>query len=88
MPTLEHNALVEMFRENPELAPHFLALLFGVCAVVEYLGGFNGVGRVLRIVTFSFEVRQLVAITFVSTALLLLLQSVLRNLVMEISRLL
>ena len=30
MPTLEHNALVEMFRENPELAPHFLALLFQV----------------------------------------------------------
>src|SRR5688572_29366432 len=30
MPTLEHNALVEMFRENPELAPHFLALLFHV----------------------------------------------------------
>jgi hypothetical protein len=30
MPTFEHNALVEMFRENPELAPHFLALLFHV----------------------------------------------------------
>jgi hypothetical protein len=30
MPTLEHNALVEMFRENPELAPHLLALLFHV----------------------------------------------------------
>ena len=30
MPTLEHNALVEMFRENPELAPHFLASLFHV----------------------------------------------------------
>jgi hypothetical protein len=30
MPTLEHNALVEMFRENPELAPHFLALLFHI----------------------------------------------------------
>jgi hypothetical protein len=30
MPTLEHNAIVEMFRENPELAPHFLALLFHV----------------------------------------------------------
>jgi len=28
MPTLEHNAVVEMFRENPELAPHFLAILF------------------------------------------------------------
>jgi hypothetical protein len=28
MPTLEHNALVEMFRENPELAPHFLTTLF------------------------------------------------------------
>ena len=28
MPTLEHNVLVEMFRENPELAPHFLATLF------------------------------------------------------------
>jgi len=28
MPSLEHNAIVEMFRENPELAPHFLALLF------------------------------------------------------------
>ena len=28
MPTLEHNAIVEMFRENPELAPHFLAILF------------------------------------------------------------
>ncbi len=28
MPTLEHNALVEMFRENPGLAPHLLSLLF------------------------------------------------------------
>ena len=28
MPTLEHSAIVEMFRENPELAPHLLALLF------------------------------------------------------------
>ncbi len=28
MPTLEHNALVDMFRERPELAPHFLATLF------------------------------------------------------------
>jgi hypothetical protein len=25
---LEHNGLIEMFRENPALAPHFLALLF------------------------------------------------------------
>ena len=30
MPTLEHDAIVEMFRENPELAPHLLALLFHV----------------------------------------------------------
>lgn len=30
MPTLEHNALVEMFRENPGLAPHLLASLFHV----------------------------------------------------------
>ena len=28
MPTLEHNGLVEMFRENPSLAPHLLATLF------------------------------------------------------------
>ncbi|WP_437488883.1 hypothetical protein WME75_09615 [Sorangium sp. So ce1014] len=28
MPTLEHNALVEMFREHPELAPRLLATLF------------------------------------------------------------
>ena len=28
MPTLEHNAIVEMFRENPLLAPHLLSLLF------------------------------------------------------------
>jgi len=28
MPTLEHNGLIEMFRENPPLAPHFLSLLF------------------------------------------------------------
>jgi hypothetical protein len=28
MPTLEHNVLVEMFRENPELAPRFLVTLF------------------------------------------------------------
>jgi hypothetical protein len=28
MPTLEHNAIIEMFRENPALAPHFLATLF------------------------------------------------------------
>src|SRR5437764_741952 len=30
MPTLEHNGLVEMFRENPSLAPYFLTLLFNV----------------------------------------------------------
>jgi hypothetical protein len=30
MPTLEHNGLIEMFRENPSLAPHFLSLLFHV----------------------------------------------------------
>ncbi len=28
MPTLEHNGLVAMFRENPNLAPHFLTILF------------------------------------------------------------
>ncbi len=30
MPTLEHNVLVEMFHENPELAPRFLATLFRI----------------------------------------------------------
>ena len=30
MPTLEHNVLIEMFRENPELAPRFLVTLFGI----------------------------------------------------------
>jgi hypothetical protein len=30
MPTLEHNVIVEMFRENPELAPHFLVTLLHV----------------------------------------------------------
>jgi hypothetical protein len=30
MPTLEHNGLIEMFRENPSLAPHYLALLFHI----------------------------------------------------------
>jgi hypothetical protein len=30
MPTLEHNGIVEMFRENPELAPHLMATLFHV----------------------------------------------------------
>lgn len=28
MPSLEHNGFVDMFRENPSLAPHFLATLF------------------------------------------------------------
>src|SRR5262245_25070893 len=28
MPTLEHNGLIEMFRENPNLAPHFIEALF------------------------------------------------------------
>ena len=28
MPTLEHNTIIEMFRENPELAPHFIEMLF------------------------------------------------------------
>src|SRR4051812_15119558 len=28
MPTLEHNGLVDMFRENPTLAPHLLEILF------------------------------------------------------------
>ncbi|MDI1480935.1 hypothetical protein [Polyangium sp. y55x31] len=30
MPTLEHNGLVDMFRENPALAPHLVELLFRV----------------------------------------------------------
>jgi hypothetical protein len=30
MPTLQHNALVEMFRDNPELGPHLLAKLLHV----------------------------------------------------------
>jgi len=30
MPTLEHDAFVEMFRANPELAAHLLALLFHI----------------------------------------------------------
>jgi len=30
MPTLEHNGFVEMFRENPSLAPRLLETLFGV----------------------------------------------------------
>ncbi|MFT3766338.1 MAG: hypothetical protein QM820_12630 [Minicystis sp.] len=29
-PTLEHNGFVEMFRENPALAPHFLDILFHI----------------------------------------------------------
>ena len=28
MPTLEHNGLIELFRDNPRLAPHLLELLF------------------------------------------------------------
>jgi hypothetical protein len=30
MRTLEHNAIVEMFRDTPELSPHLLAILFHV----------------------------------------------------------
>jgi hypothetical protein len=30
MPTPKHNGLVEMFRDNPDLAPHLLATLFGL----------------------------------------------------------
>jgi hypothetical protein len=30
MPTLEHNGLIEMFRENPSLAPHLLTTVFHV----------------------------------------------------------
>jgi len=30
MPSLEHNSLTEMFRENPSLAPHFLQILFHI----------------------------------------------------------
>lgn len=30
MPTLEHNGFVDMFRENPPLAPHFIETLFHV----------------------------------------------------------
>jgi hypothetical protein len=36
MPTLEHNGFVDMFRENPPLAPHFLATLFHL-AVPPYV---------------------------------------------------
>src|SRR4051812_21900175 len=35
MPTLEHNGLVEMFRDKPDQAPHLLSTLFGV-AVPPY----------------------------------------------------
>ncbi len=35
MPTLEHEALVSLFRENPRIAPHFVHTLFGV-AIPEY----------------------------------------------------
>ncbi len=30
MPTLEHGSLIEMFRKNPDIAPHFLETLFGL----------------------------------------------------------
>ena len=30
MPTLEHGSLVEMFRRNPDIAPHFIETLFGL----------------------------------------------------------
>jgi hypothetical protein len=30
MPTLEHGSLVEMFRKNPDIAPHFIETLFGL----------------------------------------------------------
>ncbi len=30
MPTLEHGSLIEMFRQNPDIAPHFLETLFGL----------------------------------------------------------
>lgn len=30
MPSLEHNGLVELFRDNPPLAPHFLDVLFHI----------------------------------------------------------
>jgi hypothetical protein len=30
MPTLEHGNLVEMFRKNPDIAPHFIETLFGL----------------------------------------------------------
>ena len=28
MPSLEHNGIIEMFRENPSLAPHLITTLF------------------------------------------------------------
>lgn len=28
MPTLEHNGIIEMFRDNPPLAPHLIERLF------------------------------------------------------------
>src|SRR5580700_8950081 len=30
MPTLEHGSLIEMFRKNPDIAPHFIETLFGL----------------------------------------------------------
>ena len=30
MPSLEHNSLIEMFRENPNLAPHLIEMLFHI----------------------------------------------------------
>lgn len=55
------------------------ALLFGMSSVVEYLGGFNGVGRVLRSMTFSYEVRGLLSITVAVTLALWGAQTLLRR---------
>jgi ABC-type nitrate/sulfonate/bicarbonate transport system permease component len=71
------------------LAPHLIhtaaplvslsyAVIFGVSAVLEYLGGFNGVGRALRLIAGYAEATDLLILTIVATAMLLLIQATIR----------
>lgn len=65
----------------PQAALTF-ALLFGLSAVVEYLTNFNGVGRVLRSLSFAYEIRDLVVVTTVTTLLLWVAQELLRRMIL------
>lgn len=56
-----------------------VALIFGVCTVVEYLAGIYGVGTVLKLEISNIEFRDIVFLTLASVLALLAVQRLIRQ---------